>query len=97
VQPLQITLERKADVYSVLIANPNADYIEGHITLVTPLESWGEAVNSYALSEITPRLHPFRLEARSQQRFDFTRLGPEDSTWIFAKIAWYGNLQYVQL
>ncbi len=97
VQPLQITLERKADGYSVLLANSNADYIEGHVTLVTPLESWGEAVNSYALSEITPRLHPFRLEARSQQRFDFTLNGPEDSTWIFAKVAWYGNLQYIQL
>ncbi len=97
VQPLQITLERKAGGYSVLLANPNADYIEGHVTLVTPLETWGEAVNSYALSAITPRLHPFRLEANAQQRLDFSDTGPTEPAWLYAKVAWYGNLQYVQL
>jgi len=97
VQPLRVTFAREPEGYSVTIANPNADYVEGHVTLVTPLESWGRAVDSYALTEVTPRLHPFRIEARAEQRFTFKFTGPDPNLWAIAKVAWYGTLQYVQL
>jgi len=80
----------------VRVKNPNADYIEGHVTLVTPMESWGDPVDGCALTAVTPRLHPFGIEANAEQQFAFDIQGDASGIWAIAKVAWYGNVQYVQ-
>jgi len=95
VRPLQSSLHREGEALTVRLANPNADYVEGHVSLIAPIESWGETVDGVALGGVTPRLHSFRLEAQSQQEFRFTVEG-EPPAWAIAKVCWYGNIQYVQ-
>jgi hypothetical protein len=107
VKPLEARLARDPDGFSVRIANPNADYVEGHVTLITPLFV-GQEVN---LLPYEPRLHPFRLEAGEEREFRFVGqevdlLPYEPATaasgdaalqvWAIAKVAWYGNVRYVQ-
>jgi hypothetical protein len=41
VEPLAARLRRAPDGFVVAISNPNRDYVEGHVTLITPVESWG--------------------------------------------------------
>jgi alpha-mannosidase len=96
VAPLQASLLRGDGTYTVRIANPNADYVEGHVTLITPIESWGETVEGVALGLVAPLLHPFRLEAGSQQELHFTVEGDHSPAWAIAKVCWYGNIHYVQ-
>jgi len=96
VAPLGISLQREQDRYIVHLTNPNADYIEGHVTLVTPLESWGEPVDGCGLTAVTPRLHAFRIEANAEQQLAFEIQGDANGQWAIAKVAWYGNVQYVQ-
>jgi len=96
IQPLKSTLERTEDGFLVRIGNPNADYVEGFVALVTPVESWGEAMDTYARCEISPRFHSFRIEAGAEREFPFTLAGDPEGLWAVAKVAWYGNVQYVQ-
>jgi len=96
IAPLGISLQREQGRYIVRLTNPNADYIDGHVALVTPLESWGRAVDGCGLAAVTPRLHSFRIEANAEQQLAFEIQGDARGQWAIAKVAWYGNVQYVQ-
>ncbi|HUU54324.1 MAG TPA: glycoside hydrolase family 38 C-terminal domain-containing protein [Armatimonadota bacterium] len=96
IEPLEVSLQRDRSGFLVRVRNPNADYVEGHLTLITPLESWGDVAEGCALSAVRPRLHPFRIEANAEQQFLFEIRGETQGIWAIAKAAWYGNLQYAQ-
>ncbi len=96
VAPIEISLEREGGRFLVTLKNPNGDYVEGQVTLITPLESWGRVVDGYALSSITPRLHAFRIDAEETQVFSFEARGHVGGVWAIAKVAWYGNVHYAQ-
>ncbi|MBN1461479.1 MAG: hypothetical protein JXA57_18275 [Armatimonadetes bacterium] len=96
IRPLEISLTRETEGFSVRINNPNPDYVEGHVSLITPVETWGPLVDNHRRATITPRLAPFRIEANSAQEFRFDAVGVVEDQWAVAKVAWYGNVQYVQ-
>jgi hypothetical protein len=72
VQPLAITLAREESAFLVTVENPNGDYVEGQVVLITPLESWGPAVGRLAVAAVSPRLYAFNLQAGAKQTFRFT-------------------------
>jgi hypothetical protein len=102
VKPLEARLERAPDGFLVAISNPNRDYVEGHVTLMTPMESWGplgsaggeEVVRGYGRCQVSPLLIPFRLEAGEQRDLKFALLGrgrrtpPEGEAPTSAEVAW---------
>ena len=94
IRPLSVSLSRQADAFLVAVENPNADYVEGQVTLVTPVESWGQAVGSLAVCEVSPRLHSFRVEGNASQTLRFAVGGEGEVGWAVARVAWYGNVQY---
>jgi alpha-mannosidase len=109
VRPLAARLRRAADGFTVAISNPNPDYVEGHVSLITPMETWGEVVRGYGLCQVSPLLIPFRLEAGEEREFRFAvaergrPTPPEggapasaEAAWAIARVAWYGNVTYVQ-
>jgi hypothetical protein len=100
VEPLAARLRRAPDGFVVAISNPNRDYVEGHVTLIAPVESWGDVVHSYGLCQVSPRLIPFRLEAGEQRDFRFDvraeAAGLADVGWAIARVAWYGSVKYLQ-
>ena len=96
VAPLSASLSREEKAFCVDLYNPNADYVEGQVTLVTPMESWGSAVGSFALCEVSPRVHCFRLEAGGQARFRFSVRDDFKGLWAVAKVMYYGQVQYLQ-
>jgi alpha-mannosidase len=96
VKPLEAHLRRDAAGFAVNVKNPNADYVEGQVSLITPLETWGNAVGGYAISDISPRLYAFKLEAGEEREFRFAAQGDGEVGWAIAKVAWYGNVRYVQ-
>ncbi len=96
VKPLETELRRDADGFTVTVRNPNADYIEGQLSLITPLETWGEPAEGHAIAGVSPRTQPFRLEANEQRDFAFTLTGESSGIWAIAKVCWYGNVRYVQ-
>jgi hypothetical protein len=96
IAPLTASLTREDGCFVVSAANPNSDYVEGHVTLITPLETWGSAADGLALAAVAPRVHTFRLEAGADDRFVFTVDGPASEMWAVAKLMWYGRVQYVQ-
>jgi len=95
--PLYLSISKESDGFRVALQNPNPDYVEGQATLITPLPSWGEAVGSLALSQVSPRAHCFRIEANSSQTLRFSAPGKADGLWAVARVAWYGNVQYAYL
>jgi alpha-mannosidase len=94
--PLEVSLHRGGDGFVVNLQNPNDDYVEGQVTLVTPVESWGGLVDTLALSSVTPHSHFFRLDGGREQSFGFQLSGTAEGLWAVAKVAWYGNVQYAQ-
>ena len=100
VKPLAARLERAPDGFTVAISNPNDDYVEGHVALITPMETWGEAVRGYGLCQVSPLLIPFRLEAGEERDFTFDcgagSTNPTEVAWAVARVAWYGNVKYLQ-
>jgi len=96
VQPLETSLRREQDAFVLSLANPNGDYVEGEVALITPLESWGASVGEFALGSVAPRSHVFRLEANAQEQFRFPITGDWEGLWAVAKVAWYGRVQYLQ-
>jgi len=95
IRPLDVVLAREHDGFVVNVGNPNLDFVEGQIHLITSLESWGPRVGSFALGEVTPACYAFRLDAGKDRRFTFTAQGEGTSTWAVAKVSWYGHVQYV--
>jgi hypothetical protein len=97
IRPLEVSLTREGSEFVVRAKNPNADYVEGQVALITPLESWGQVVDTFALGEVAPRLHSFRLEAGAEDEFRFAVQGSLGAVWAVAKVMWYGRVQYVQV
>jgi len=95
IRPLDVSLSRGDDGFMVSVRNPNHDFVEGQIQLITPLESWGSVVGSFALGEVTPASYAFRLEAGKDHCSTFAARGGGSSTWAAAKVSWYGRVQYV--
>ena len=96
IAPLRASLAREDGRFVLSVANPNSDYVEGEIALITPLESWGGLVGGAARAEVAPRLYPFRLEAGAEEDFAFTVRGDAAGLWAIGKIMWYGRVQYIQ-
>ena len=96
IEPLESSLTREDGRFSLRVKNPNPDYVEGQVALITPLESWGPSVDRFALSEVTPRLHVFRLDPGAEEIFPFAVDRNMEGLWAVAKIMWYGRVQYVQ-
>jgi hypothetical protein len=94
--PLEAWLGRAEDGFSVRVTNPNTDYVEGQLVLITPLESWGGCVDTYALSAVTPRVRAFRLDPGAEEKYAFAVGGRNHDLWAVAKLMWYGRVQYVQ-
>jgi len=42
IQPLALSLRRGQGAFVVGLENPNSDYVEGEIQLITPAEAWGK-------------------------------------------------------
>jgi hypothetical protein len=97
IQPLALSLRRDRGSFVIELENPNHDFVEGEVQLITPVEAWGRLSEGLALAEVTPRAFPFRLEAQREQSFTFRASGDSDAMWAVAKVSWYGNVQYVTL
>ena len=96
VQPLPASLRREQDAFVVSLSNPNTDYVEGQVTLITPLESWGASVGEFARGSVDPRSCAFRLDPGEEKQFRFAITGDREGLWAVAKVAWYGRVQYLQ-
>ena len=59
---LQMEVENRGDVIVVRVTNPTAETIEGELAMVTPVETWSEALTGdMTLLEITPRTQEVRV------------------------------------
>ena len=96
IQPLGISLRRGEAGFLVKVRNPNADYVEGLLALITPVEFWGETVEGMRLGGVSPRAQAFRLAAGEERTFVFALQGNGEGLWAVAKAMWYGRVQYVQ-
>ena len=85
--PLEVTLTRDDGGFTVTLANPNPDYVEGQVALITPPDTW---------QAIEPRMQAFRIEAKGSAELRFTTEGDLSRTWGAARVAWYGRVQYVR-
>ncbi len=96
VKPLDSHLSRDGRGFAVVIRNPNADFVEGQVSLITPLETWGRFAGGHTICEISPRVFAFKLEAGEEREFRFEVQGQAKGAWAVAKVCWYGNVRYVQ-
>jgi alpha-mannosidase len=96
VAPLEAALKREGDGFVLRVRNPNGDYVEGEVALITPLESWGPVVGDFALGRVSPRRHAFRLEAGEEKQLRFSVEGKTTGLWAVGKVMWYGQVLYVQ-
>jgi len=96
IAPLELSLERTGAGFTLSVRNPNPDYVEGQAFLITPLESWGRVVDGAARAEVSPRMQAFRLNAGEAGEFRFSANGDLEGLWAVGKVAWYGQVQYVQ-
>lgn len=94
--PLESSLTQEGKRFLVRVKNPNSDYVEGEVALVTPLESWGRAADTLARGLVGPRVQAFRLEPQEMQELAFAIAGDRAGIWAVAKVMWYGQVQYVQ-
>ena len=94
--PLASSLRWQEDGLLLEVRNPNPDFVEGQAAIITPVASWGGAVDSLALAAVTPRLYAFRLEPAQQKRFAYRWEGARQGLWAVAKVMWYGNVQYTE-
>jgi len=86
--PLEVTLTRDDGGFTVTLANPNPDCVEGQVALITPLETWGA---------IAPRMRAFRIGANGSAELRFGAKGDLSGTWAVARVAWYGRVQYARV
>ncbi len=94
--PLEVTLTRDDGGFTVTLANPNPDYVEGQVALITPLETWGKAAGAFSRASITPRSQAFTLAANGSAELRFTSEGDLSRTWAVTRVAWYGRVQYAR-
>jgi hypothetical protein len=97
VAPLTLSLVQEEGRFVLSLANPNPDYVEGEVALITPLEYWGPAVDTLALGHVGPRCRAFRVGPGAEENLAFTAEGIAAGLWAVAKVSWYGRVQYAQL
>jgi hypothetical protein len=84
IAPLEISLTREGDGFTVSIANPNPDGVEGLVELIAPPAYW---------RALAPRMQPFRVEANGSVMRRFTVEGEVSGVRPVARVAWYGRVQ----
>jgi len=92
--PLAVSISRESDDFLVTVQNPNPDYVEGQVTLITPPEAWPKLTPDSVRWIAVPDDTCFRIEANSSQTLRFSLRGKADGLWAVARVAWYGNVQY---
>jgi len=101
IRPLSAALTRNGDAFLVTVDNPNPDYVEGEVTIITPPETWpggyAPGIVWGGLAVVEPRLQCFRIEAGSRQVFRFPIGGKGDGLEAVARVAWYGHVQYAYM
>ncbi len=109
-KPVTASLRRAGSELAVTLHNPNADRVRGRVDVITPLETWGEAVGDFALAAIRPAAQGFDLEPNAQATlafevaggappFDKLRAGSAGGApdyWAYARIAGHGHVQYLR-
>jgi len=96
IRPLEVSLTRDDSSFAVRVTNPNPDYVEGQVALITPLETWGAAAGGHTRARVTPRGHPFLIAAQGEDTLRFAVEGDLSAVWAVAKVMWYGHVQYVR-
>jgi hypothetical protein len=84
---LEASLSREDGGFTVTITNPNPDEVERLVDLIAPPAFW---------RAITPRMQPFRVEAKGSVARRFTVEGEVSGAQPVARVAWYGRVQYAR-
>ncbi len=97
---LDLTAENRGDAIVVTVINPNPETVEGEVSIVTPLETWPEAlVGGYARLDVSPRTQGVSVPAGESVELTYTvrpagdrRHLAADSYWAVAKLMSNGRI-----
>ncbi|MDW8105394.1 MAG: glycoside hydrolase family 38 C-terminal domain-containing protein, partial [Armatimonadota bacterium] len=87
-----IHVERNALV--VHLHNPTDDLIRGMVQVITPLETWGEAVGMYRLTSLRGHTRGFELPPEGRARVCFEGEPPPGGGFILVKVMAHGKVEY---
>ncbi|NIA13402.1 MAG: hypothetical protein GWP08_04925 [Nitrospiraceae bacterium] len=98
---LAMDTENRGAAIVVTLHNPTREVIEAEVSMVTPIETWPQAlVGELATNEITPRTRGVSVEPGDtvQLRYDVKTLAPSslvptDSYWAVAKLMSNGRIR----
>ena len=84
---------------SVELSNPFSQKIDGNVTLIGPVETWGSCTtNPVRMISVEPWMQHFALDAGETKtlRFKVEHLtGKKDNSfWLVAKLSYFGYLEY---
>jgi len=81
------------------LTNVGEDAIEGGVTLVGPMETWGQAAGPFALAESSPPMQGFALAPGEEATYTFhLEALPQEAGlpdyWAVVKIFYNGRVDY---
>lgn len=97
---LEMMVENRETAIVVTVANPHEAPVEGEVSIVSPLETWGTSVaGSYALATIHPRTMAVTLAPGETRDYAFSvnhhggPTAPKASYWAVARLISNGRMQ----
>jgi len=91
----EMDVERNALV--VRLRNSTDDLIQGAVQVITPLETWGDAVGVYRLTSGAKHTQGFRLPSDGRVELRFEGEPPPGRGFIIVKVMAHGRVEYRQL
>ena len=98
---IQWRAEKQGNDVVVIINNPFSQSIEGQVSLIGPVESWGMPwINPIGLTEVTPWQRYFSVPAKGESRLKFSlqaihSFAQEEVTqWLVARLSCFGYVDY---
>jgi alpha-mannosidase len=94
---LEWTVLRDGDDIVVRVTNPWWETLDAELTIVTPLEMWGEEAERFEIASVYPRTVGLNVPPHQNAtvRFGITGGGGKKPTfWAWAKLAHHGKADY---
>ncbi len=88
----EVTVERNALL--VRLHNPADDLIHGAVQVITPLETWGDAVGMYRLTDGVRHTQGFHLQPDERASIRFEGERPPGRGFIIVKVMAHGRVEY---
>lgn len=96
---LSMDVAREGDIVRVRVSNPNAQRVNGVISLIGPIETWGRGLaGGFGVALVAPRAAAMALDPSEERTYEF-RITPEvegvaPAFWLTAKLAYNGRVEY---